>query len=255
MVISNDPRAKGPMWMVDHGARHLTYLSRSGGTGVHDEALVTELAAAGCVVQIIAGSVTNLADVRKFTTQATMPIAGVAQMSMVLRDSGFPQMTHEDWMDVASPKVQGTWNLHETFKYHALDFFLLFSSFSGLVRQWGQANYASANTFLDAFVQFRHAAGLPTSVLDIGAMADVGYVSQNAGVMEQFRATAVHILRGQDLLDVLTLSIQQQSQPVSRGKLLDGYVKPLARKGSFATCYEARLSGTKQTYALKILKS
>jgi len=135
-------------------------------------------------------------------------------------------MTHEDWEAVALPKIQGTWNLHTTFKSHDLDFFLLFSSYSGLVGQWGQANYASANTFLDAFVQFRHSQGLAASVLDIGVMDDVGYVSQNPAVMEQFRATAVHVLREQDLLDAIELSIstsRPRLTPETMG-LRDDYV-------------------------------
>lgn len=50
---------------------------------------------------------------------------------------------------------------------------VIFSSYSGLVGQLGQSNYASANTFLDAFVQYRHANGLPASVHDIGVIEDV----------------------------------------------------------------------------------
>ncbi|KAL9630961.1 MAG: hypothetical protein Q9204_004461 [Flavoplaca sp. TL-2023a] len=41
----------------------------------------------------------------------------------------------------------------------------------------GQANYAAANTFLDAFVLYRHFFGLPASVLDIGVMEHIGFVS------------------------------------------------------------------------------
>ncbi|EDN99657.1 hypothetical protein SS1G_02515 [Sclerotinia sclerotiorum 1980 UF-70] len=33
-------------------------------------------------------------------------------MSMVLRDGGYPQMTHNDWEIVQAPKAQGTWNFH-----------------------------------------------------------------------------------------------------------------------------------------------
>ncbi|KAK8011011.1 hypothetical protein PG990_009976 [Apiospora arundinis] len=199
-------------WMVDRGAKSIIYLSRNAGKGPEDAAFFNELAAAGCNVQAVAGSVDKLEDVQAAVESAgALPIKGVLQMSMVLRDGGFRQMTYEDWSAVSSPKVQGTWNLHKAFDGHDLDFFTLFSSFSGLVGQWGQANYAAANTFLDAFAQFRRAKGLPASVIDIGAMDDVGYVSQNSAVMEQFRATAVHILREQDLLDSLELSINQST--------------------------------------------
>lgn len=73
-------------------------------------------------------------------------------MSMVLRDENFESMTFDDWRTASAPKVQGTWNLHNATLKADLDFFLLFRSLSGSVGQPGQANYASANTFLDAFV-------------------------------------------------------------------------------------------------------
>lgn len=112
-----------------------------------------------------------------------------------------------------APKVDGTWNLHKAIK--DLDFFVLFSSFSGLVGQWGQANYAASNTFLDAFAQYRHGLGLPASVLDIGAVVDVGYVSENKVVLENFMASHVHGLRENDLLDSLQLMIGRSVVPVA----------------------------------------
>lgn len=82
-------------------------------------------------------------------------------------------MRLNDWEAAIRPKVDGTWNLHKATRSTSLDFMVMFSSFSGLVGQRGQSNYASANTFLDAFVQYRHANGLPASVLDIGPIEDV----------------------------------------------------------------------------------
>ena len=127
-------------------------------------------------------------------------------------------MTFEQWQTATQPKIKGTWNLHEALQAQKqpLDFFFLFSSVSGIGGQWGQANYAAANTFLDAFVQYRHSLGLPASVLDIGAMDDVGYLSQNTSVLEALRATSLHILREQDLLDSLQLMIDRSHPPAPR---------------------------------------
>ena len=119
------------------------------------------------------------------------------------------QLTHEDWNTALASKVDGTWNLHRAFQTTKLDFFVLFSSISGIVGQWGQANYAAANTFLDSFVQHRHCLGLPASVIDVGVMEDVGYVSQNPAVLEQFRATGAHTLEEKDLLDAMQMAICQ----------------------------------------------
>ena len=120
-----------------------------------------------------------------------------------------------------SPKVNGAWNLHEALAEEELDFFVLFSSISCVVGQWGQGNYAAANCFLDSFVQYRHSLGQAASVVDIGVMEEVGYVSQNPTVLEQFKATSTHTLREKDLLDALQLVMTQCS---ARPPSSDGYL-------------------------------
>jgi hypothetical protein len=125
------------------------------------------------------------------------------------QDQNFLQMTHEEWETPLLSKVHGTWNLHKAFDDTKLDFFLLFSSLSGIVGQWGQSNYAAANTFLDSFVQYRHSLGLPASVIDVGVMEDVGYVSQNSTVLEMFRAYSMHGLKESDLLRAIELAIRR----------------------------------------------
>ena len=77
-------------WMVERGARNLVYLSRSGGTKPEDKALLEELAAAGCDAQAFQGSVGNIADVEHAVANAHFPVAGVLQMSMVLKVSKLP---------------------------------------------------------------------------------------------------------------------------------------------------------------------
>jgi acyl carrier protein len=134
-------------------------------------------------------------------------------------------MTYEEWQAANLPKIQGTWNLHEAFASQFLDFFVLFSSFSGLLGHWGQANYASANTFLDAFAQYRHGKGLPASVLDISIIEDVGWVSQEPAHLDQLKATAAYCLKEQDLLDSLELAIAKSAPQTRASKSpMDGYM-------------------------------
>lgn len=121
-------------------------------------------------------------------------------------------MTQEDWDTAVLPKVQGTYNLHEALKDVPLDFFVLFGSFCGMIGQWSQANYAAANTYLDAFVQYRHRLGLPASVMDIGVVEDHGYVSRSAELTATFKNWGAGTIQEQDLLDALQLSIDQSSR-------------------------------------------
>lgn len=124
-------------------------------------------------------------------------------------------MTHEDWSTPLQSKVQGTWALHQALLDTKLDFFVLFSSLSGIVGQWGQSNYAAANTFLDSFVSYRHSLGLPASVIDVGVMEDVGYVSQNSATLEMFKAYSMHTLKETDLLRSIEIAIERSMPTTS----------------------------------------
>lgn len=74
-------------WMAEHGARNLVYLSRSAGKSSSDQAFFAELESLGCSVQAFAGNVSVLSDVKRAIEGATFPVAGVLQMSMVLKVS------------------------------------------------------------------------------------------------------------------------------------------------------------------------
>lgn len=200
-------------WMVEHGARHMIYLSRSAGSGPEDQAFVRELESQGCGIQMVKGSVSNPEDVRRAVNETQAPLKGILQMSLVLRDQAFPRMTHDEWNAAITPKVQGTWNLHHATMSTGvdLDFFVLFSSLSGVIGQPGQANYAGANSFLDAFVQYRTSLNLPASSIDIGAVEDVGYVARNEGLLKQMKAANVYGIREQELLDALMLAMMPPS--------------------------------------------
>jgi aryl carrier-like protein len=89
-------------------------------------------------------------------------------------------MTFEQWKAVVAPKVSGAWNFHRTLLSAPLDFFIVLSSAAGAVGNRGQAAYAAANCFLNAFVQYRLKLGLPASCIDLAAVSDVGYLAENA---------------------------------------------------------------------------
>ncbi|KAI0604978.1 Qor NADPH:quinone reductase and related Zn-dependent oxidoreductase [Pyrenophora tritici-repentis] len=202
-------------WMVEQGARELIYLSRSAGKSPDVSAFVDEMSSMGCEVHLVAGDVTKPEDAARATSAGTRPLKGLLQMSMVLRDANFGKMTFEDWHAAVAPKVHGTWNLHNATQGNHLDFFLLFSSLSGSVGQPGQTNYASANTFLDAFVQYRKSLKRAASAIDIGAVADIGVITQSHGLLDKMKSTGFRGVSEQELLDAITLAIAQGSAPAS----------------------------------------
>src|SRR5467141_153506 len=129
-------------------------------------------------------------------------------------------MTYDDWIPAIGPKVDGTWNLHHALK--ELDFLVLFSSVSGVMGQYGQANYAAANAFLDAFVQYRHSLGLVASVIDLGVVEDVGFVSESPSLIEYFKFLSANLLTEEDLREAVRLAIAR-SLP---GETADMYSNP-----------------------------
>lgn len=213
-------------YLVEKGARHLIFFSRSAGTfdTFHPE-FFQDLNSLGCEVQAIGGSINEMADVKKVIAAATHPIAGVLQAAMVLQvciciaidedcinkfqDANFVDMTFEAWQTAVKPKVLGTWNFDKALQKQeeSLDFFFLFSSTCGTVGQVGQANYAAANTFMDAYVQHRRARGLACSALAIGVMEDVGFLVHEHHLLNALRATSLHLLHERELLDSLELMI------------------------------------------------
>lgn len=72
-------------WMVENGARQLIYLSRSAAEGPTTTPFFDELRSQGCQVKAVPGSVACREDVKRAVKVAKGPIAGVIQMSMVLR--------------------------------------------------------------------------------------------------------------------------------------------------------------------------
>lgn len=215
------------VWLAQNGARHLAVLSRSAGCGKHDQEFAREIESMGCSLQLIRGSVLDLNDVKQAISdvQSRGPLKGIVQMSMVLRDRAFQKMTLEDWESARSPKVQGTWNLHNSSITSGLklDFFLFFSSISGILGQPGQSNYASANSFLDAFVQYRKRMGLPCTAIDLGAVEDAGYLTSNKDLLRKMKGTGWRPVREIELLEDLefALSSSGPSDPNADGVVVD----------------------------------
>ncbi|ROW17236.1 hypothetical protein VPNG_01222 [Cytospora leucostoma] len=133
------------------------------------------------------GDVTDEQFVRSvFRSARSGKIAGVIQAAMVLRDKPYEMMTHDNYNTAIGGKVEGPWNLHVAAQEQPapLDFFTMLSSISGVVGNKGQADYAAANAFLDAFAYHRQAQGLRAHTVDLGLIEDVelrGWVRQKLG--------------------------------------------------------------------------
>ncbi|KAF4434567.1 polyketide synthase [Fusarium acutatum] len=196
--------------------------------------LVGDFESMGCSVQFIRGDATNADDVTRAIGEVSSPLRGIIQMSMVLRDRMFEDMTFQEWETTTRPKVQGTWNLHNASLAAKclLDFFLLFSSLSGILGQVGQANYASANTFLNAFARYRAGMGLPCTSLDLGAMEGIGYLDENQDFLRKMKGTGWRPVGESELVEALNVALMPPSSPQEYGDAFLLGVAPTAPLGS-----------------------
>ncbi|KAJ0414376.1 hypothetical protein BJY00DRAFT_321073 [Aspergillus carlsbadensis] len=203
-------------WMAKHGARSLVYLSRTAGELPEHVALIRELEAQDCEVTCVKGSVTNPADVAMSVSSCPRPLAGIIQMAGILKDRTFSNMTYADWSLALAPKVTGTRHLHQATQGLPLDFFVIFGSISGTVGIGGQANYAAANTFLDAFSRYRRLNGQVASVVNLGLVDEAGVATQRQETIDLAVRSHTYILSGDEVLDALHLAILESRGGDSR---------------------------------------
>lgn len=196
-------------WLIEHGARSLIFLSRSGAHNPDAASFVTDLRAQGVQAGVYQCDVSNLRQLEETiaTCSSTFPpIRGVIQCAMNLRDSAFENMTAEDWQAAVAPKVQGSWNLHVSLP-RDMDFFVMLASFVGVTGNRGQANYAAANAYQDALALHRRARGLPATSIDLGWMHDIGVVADMFGQMFKLRNSGFEGMREHELHVVLEAAI------------------------------------------------
>lgn len=97
-------------------------------------------------------------------------------------------MSLESLQKVLRPKVDGSLHLDSLFQDStgsgALDFFVFFSSVGSIPGNLGQSNYAAANLFMASLAEKRRRRGLAASIMHIGPILGVGYVTQQKVAME-----------------------------------------------------------------------
>ncbi len=132
--------------------------------------LLASLAVRGATVDYRTGDLGNAAwlegTVHEWQASGRPRIRGVVHAAGVFHDQLLEAIMPEDLDGGLRAKIVGAHTLDRILGEAPLDFFLLFSSFSGLTPPAGQAVYASACAFLDGVAERRRAGRADDGALD-----------------------------------------------------------------------------------------
>ncbi|MFC4116909.1 type I polyketide synthase, partial [Nonomuraea zeae] len=159
--------------ITGHGVRHLLLVSRRGPGSPGAADLSAELEALGAQVTVAACDTADraaLADLLD-TIPADHPLTAVFHTAGVLQDATITALTPDQLHAVLRAKADTAWHLHEL--TGDLDAFVLYSSIAGLLGNPGQANYAAANTYLDALAHQVKGTSLAWGLWEAGMGQDL----------------------------------------------------------------------------------
>ncbi|MBJ6998743.1 SDR family NAD(P)-dependent oxidoreductase [Streptomyces sp. CRPSP2-6A1] len=203
--------------VAEHGVRRLLLMSRRGAAAEGAAELQAELTAAGAEVRWAACDVADrdaLAEALSGT-----PVTAVVHTAGVLDDGVLPALTPERLDTVLRPKVDAVLNLHEL--VGDVSAFVVFSSLAGTLGTPGQANYAAANAYLDAFAGYRRGQGLPAVSLPWGLWQRTGAMTEDLGGADRGRLArgGVLPLADEDGLELLDAALALDAPVVVPARL------------------------------------
>ncbi|WP_425264975.1 SDR family NAD(P)-dependent oxidoreductase, partial [Streptomyces yokosukanensis] len=237
-----------------HGVRRLLLTSRRGEAAAGAPELLAELRAMGAEVTLAACDAADRDALSAVlaSVPAEHPLTAVVHTAGVLDDGILEALTPERIDHVLPAKVDAAVHLHELTRGLDLAAFVLFSAAAGTLGAAGQANYAAANTFLDALAQRRRAEGLPATALAWGLWAERSGMTGDLADTDLERISragvaALSSAEGLALMDTaretgeatavpmhLDLAGLRQADASTVPPLLRGLVRPAARRTAAA---------------------
>jgi acyl transferase domain-containing protein/thioesterase domain-containing protein len=241
-------------WLADQGGQSIVLVGRRP-PNLESNKFVEGLRLRGLAVMTAAVDVSDLNGMENLFAQIDRdlpPLCGIIHAAGILDDSTLLGMNSAQLLAVFMPKVHGAWNLHRLTEKRPLDFFIMFSSTSGLWGSPGQANYAAANTFLDSLAHYRIQHNLPAISIDWSAWSKVGMAAQMGDHLERHRREmGLGKITPQEGCSIFEWALNQpQAQFVAarvnwrlfRKFLPDGGIASLFSTLGFGTTWESNVS-------------
>ncbi|MFF4523080.1 SDR family NAD(P)-dependent oxidoreductase [Streptomyces bluensis] len=204
-----------------HGVRRLLLAGRRGASADGAAELAEELAAHGARVSFAACDLADRATVARLLRDVpdTHPLTAVVHAAGVLADGTVETLTPDAVDRVLAPKADAAWHLHELTRGTRLSAFVSFSSVVATLGSAGQANYAAANSFLDALAHRRRAEGLSGTSLGWGLWAQAGGMTGHLSEADRARMSrggvaALSVPEGLALFDAALATGGTQVLPV-----------------------------------------
>lgn len=181
---------------------------------------ISEMQSHGTIVDLQSCDVTILDELQTLVAKynsSSNPIRGVIHAAAVLDNASWEDMTDSAWYAGLGPKVKGSRNLHDLTADIPLDFFIMLSSVTGIVGNYGQSNYTAANTFQDALARHRVGKGLPAVSIDLGSVPTLGLAARS-GIGSRLEKAGYRSLSRREMLDIVELAVLHPYQ----GQLITG---------------------------------
>jgi acyl transferase domain-containing protein/NADPH:quinone reductase-like Zn-dependent oxidoreductase/NAD(P)-dependent dehydrogenase (short-subunit alcohol dehydrogenase family)/acyl carrier protein len=161
---------------IEHGARHLVLVSRSAPSEQVRKA-IAKLEESGATIssrQADLSTERQAETLLKEVRETMPPLRGIVHAAGVLDDAVISHLSLENFKTVMAGKVAGALALDAAVSPGDLDFLVYYSSVAGVLGTAGQANYAAANTMLDALAHKQRARGIPAISINWGTWGEVG---------------------------------------------------------------------------------
>ncbi len=115
-------------------------------------------------------------------------IFGVMHCAGINDDKLIANKDEKAFRQVLLPKVNGTWVLDRLTKDDPLDFYIMFSSIITITGSAGQGDYTAANSYLDAFADYRKRYGRPALTINWAGW-------EKTGMSKEINADALRIFK------------------------------------------------------------
>ncbi len=178
-------------WLVERGARHLLLLgrtplpSRKNWSGLDPASklgrrtrAVTSLEKLGAEVEIAAVDIAIDGELENYLlSRRARGAPAVCAVVHAVGELRLQELVKEDGASIRANitgKTRGAWRLHRLFLNEPLDFFVLCSSSSSLLKSPLLGGYAAGNAFLDALAHHRRGFGIHALSINWGTWGEVG---------------------------------------------------------------------------------